>query len=410
MGQQMMEAIMGPLDIPMAREGSGTSWLPDETPMYAVHGMKGPWLLMLHWNAFAQYIDESGDRGDEDFGTINWIMGMARRNIGEGTLMLRGMLSAEPFTIGECGYPDLLATGESCKGGRELHDRQHPHDLFMELAARYARPLTQNLAVEIYGGPVGEPALGPTAYPHRLSALPNPIAPIGHHWLDSTHISFGVVTLGLFGRHWKIEGSAFNGREPDENRYDLDLDPLDSYSGRLWILPNDHWALQASIGRLKEAEPARDGRPSRDVRRPTASATYHLPLVHGGIWATTAAWGQNREGDEHTNAYLLESNLNLAERDIFFARAELTEKSGEDLVLNDATLANRIFDVSTLGAGYVRQFAPWGNFVPAVGVRIAVSFVPRDLERFYGSRSPMGFSLFVSVRPRPMEMNSMHRE
>lgn len=407
MEDPIMKAMMGPLGISMAREGSGTSWLPDATPMYAVHSMKDPWLFMLHGNVFVQYIDEGGDRGDNDFGSINWLMGMARRKIGEGDLMLRAMMSAEPDTIGECGYPDLLATGESCEGGQQLHDRQHPHDLFMELAAKYERPIAEGLGLEIYGGPVGEPALGPTAYPHRLSALPNPIAPIGHHWFDSTHISFGVVTAGLFGRQWKLEGSIFNGREPDENRYDLDLDPLDSYSGRLSILPNDRWALQASIGRLKEAEPARNGRPTRDVRRPTASATYHQPLAHGGNWATTAVWGQNREGNEHTNAYLLESSLNFAERNIIFARAELAEKSGEDLVLDDPTLIERTFDVSTVGAGYVRQFAPLGNLVPAVGVRVGVSFVPRELEQFYGSRSPTGFNLFVSVRPRPMEMGSM---
>lgn len=407
MDQSMMEAIMGPLGISLAREGSGTSWLPDATPMYALHSMKGPWLLMLHGNAFLQYLDEGGDRGDEDFGSINWLMGMARRKVGEGDFMLRAMLSAEPDTIGECGYPDLLATGESCRGGRELHDRQHPHDLFMEIAAKYERPLTEALGIELYGGPVGEPALGPTAYPHRLSALPSPIAPIGHHWFDSTHISFGVVTAGLFGKRWKIEGSVFNGREPDENRYDLDLDPLDSYSGRVWFLPNERWALQVSIGRLKEAEPARNGRPAQDIRRPTASATYHQPLAQGGTWATTAAWGQNREGDEHTNAYLIETNLNLAERHIVFARAEFVEKSGDDLVLEDQMLADRIFNISTVGAGYVYQFAPLGNFVPSAGVRAAVSFVPSALEPFYGSRSPTSFGVFVSVRPRPMEMASM---
>lgn len=406
MEHDVMQAMMGPLDISMSRDGSGTSWLPDATPMYAIHAMKGPWLLMLHGNAFLQYIDEGGDRGDEDFGSINWVMGMARRKLGDGDLMLRAMLSAEPVTIGECGYPDLLATGESCNGG-ELHDRQHPHDLFMEVAAKYERPISETLAIEFYGGPVGEPALGPTAYPHRISALPNPMAPISHHWLDSTHISFGVLTAGVFSRRWKLEGSVFNGREPDENRYDFDLDPLDSYSGRVWFLPNDQWALQASFGRLTEAEPARNGRPAKDIRRPTASATYHQQLTQGGIWATTLAWAQNRDESEQTNAYVIETNFNVAERDIYFARAELTEKTGEELVLEDPALAERTFEVSTVGVGYVRQFPPLGSFVPAVGVRVAVSFVPRELEPFYGSRSPAGVTLFVSVRPRAMEMSSM---
>jgi len=278
----------------------------------------------------------------------------------------------------------------------------------MELAASYERELAPGLAFQLYGGPVGEPALGPTAFPHRLSALPNPMAPIGHHWLDATHISFGVVTAGVYGRKWKLESSVFNGREPDENRYDIDLDALDSYSGRVWFLPTENWALQASVGHLVDAEPARNGEPAKDITRSTGSATYHRPFASGGTWASTVAWGQNREeGGERTNAYLIESNLNLAERNIIFARAELTQKSGETLVLDDSALDHRIFNVSTVGIGYARQFGPFGSFVPAVGARAAVSFVPRDLERFYGTRSPLSIVLFVSVRPKPMQMASM---
>ena len=205
----------------------------------------------------------------------------------------------------------------------------------------------------------------------------------------------------------EARGVGFNGREPDENRYDIDLDRLDSYSGRLWMLPNDRWALQVSAGRLVDAEPGRNGEPPRSITRPTTSATYHRPLANGGIWASTAAWGQNIEKDETTNAYLVETNLNLAQRNIFFARAERTEKSGETLVLDDAALSDRVFVVSTAGAGYVRQFGPFGSLVPALGLRASVSLVPRDLEPFYGSRSPAGVAILASVRPRPMEMAGM---
>ena len=411
---RMMQLMQGPLGIPMQREGSGTSWLPDSTRMYAAHRMAGSWLLMLHGNLFAQYISEGGDRGDDQFGSINWIMGMARRKAAGGDLTFRAMMSAEPVTVGECGYPDLLATGESCSGGEPIHDRQHPHDLFMELAAGYERELTPGLAFQLYGGPVGEPAIGPVAYPHRLSAFPNPIAPIGHHWFDATHITFGVATAGLFGRSWKVEGSVFNGREPDEDRYDLDLDRLDSYSGRLWLLPSANWAIQASAGRLTEVEPGRGGEPPGDQTRITASATYHRPLAMQGTWASTAAWGRNVEEDHSTNAFLVETNLNLAERNVFFVRAEAAEKTGEDLVLEDPALSERIFTVSTVGGGYVRQFGPFGSLVASLGARAAVSFVPSDLESFYGFRFPTGFAVFVNLRPRPMSMDEMggmqHRE
>jgi hypothetical protein len=219
---------------------------------------KSPQVLTSRWSPEHAFAADRFTR----INTAAWMLptavphlhpGTARRKAAGGDLMARAMMSAEPVTVGECGYPDLLATGESCKGGRQLHDRQHPHDLFMELAAGYERELTPGLGLHLYGGPVAEPALGPTAYPHRVSALPNPIAPIGHHWFDATPISFGVATAGLFGRRWKLEESIFNGRKPDENRYDIDLDRLDSYSGRLWVTPNDHWALQASAGRLVDA-------------------------------------------------------------------------------------------------------------------------------------------------------------
>jgi hypothetical protein len=187
--------MTGQLGIPQSREGSGTSWLPDASPMYAVHSQAGPWSLMFHGNVFLQYIDEGGERGESQIGSVNWLMGMAQRPLGGGALALRAMVSAEPFTVGECGFPQLLQSGESCNG-EPLHDRQHPHDLFMELAAKYDRALTDRVGVEVYGGPVAEPALGPTAFPHRPSSMPYPSAPISHHWLDASHISFGSVTGG----------------------------------------------------------------------------------------------------------------------------------------------------------------------------------------------------------------------
>lgn len=399
--------MTGPLGISMHREASGTAWLPDATPMYAVHTMSGPWMLMLHGNVFAQYIDESGDRGDDQFGSVNWLMGMARRHVGGGDLTFRVMLSAEPATVGACGYPDLLATGESCRNGRFLHDRQHPHDVFMELATGYERAISDGLAFQLYGGLAGEPALGPVGFPHRTSAFPNLAAPISHHWLDATHISFGVATAGLFGRTWKLEGSVFNGREPDEDRYDLDLDRMDSYAGRLWWLPDANWALQVSTGWLNEVEPGRHGGPRTDATRTTASATWHRSLAMNGVWATTAAWGRNDESDHTTNAFLIESNLTLADRDIFFVRGEAAEKTGEDLVLESPALDEQIFNVGSLAAGYARRIVNLGSFAALVGARASVSFVPRDLEPFYGSRSPAGFAVFVNLRPRAMSMDMM---
>jgi hypothetical protein len=233
-------------DVPMAREASGTAWLPDATPTYALHWRRGVWQLMAHGNTFVQFLHESGARGDSQAGSINWAMGIAHRNVGTGRLTFRGMFSVEPWTIGGCGYPDLLASGERCDG-EPIHDRQHPHDLLMEITASYDAPLKGSIRWQVYGGPAGEPALGPAAYPHRLSAMPNPLAPIGHHWLDSTHITFGVITGGVYGGRWKAEASAFNGREPNEHRADFDAGPLDSVSARLWYCPRQNWRFRSRL-------------------------------------------------------------------------------------------------------------------------------------------------------------------
>jgi len=390
----------GTLGISRFREASGTSWLPDETPMYAFHRTSGRWELMLHGSVAIQYINEGGDRGEEQIGSTNWIMGMAHGAVGEGTLALHAMASLDAVTVGECGYPNLVATGEFCDG-EPIHDRQHPHDLFMELTAGYERAISPGLGVQVYGGPVGEPALGPVAFPHRVSSLTNPIAPIAHHWLDSTHIAFGVVTAGVFGRSWKLEGSAFNGREPDEDRYDFDMAALDSWAARLWLLPSPRWAIQVSSGRLQEAEVPPDGGSRVDVTRTTASATYHRPLARGGHWASTAAWGRNEEHGHATEAFLFETNVNLAQRNILFARGEIVEKSAEDLVLED--LGEEVFALGKLTAGYMRQF-PLGDLAVGLGGLVSVSLLDEELEPAYGSTSPVGGAVFLRVRPAAMTM------
>jgi hypothetical protein len=382
----------------MDREGSGTSWLPDETPMYAIHSEAGGWSLMGHGSVFLQYLHETGDRGGHQVGSVNWFMGMADRNAAGGRLRLRGMVSLEPWTIRGCGYPDLLASGELCNG-QAIHDRQHPHDLFMELAATYDRPLTRQVSLQIYGGPVGEPALGPVAFMHRLSAMPNPMAPITHHWFDSTHITYGVVTGAVYGQQWKAEGSVFNGREPDEHRTNFDFGAMDSWSGRLWYLPTKRWAFQVSAGHLKEAEVRQPDEPRIDVDRATVSATYHRALERGGIWANTLGWGRNAESvGERTNAFMAESSLSLEDRDAVYARFETSQKSSHDLALP----GDQVFTVAKIQGGYTRYLTTRAGLKPGIGAAVSESIVPADLRPFYGSRLNAGFAVYVTLRPAVM--------
>ncbi len=390
-------------EMQLEREGSGTAWLPDETPMYAIHWQRGAWLLMAHENAFVQFLHETGERGDDQFGSINWFMGMAHRDLGPGRLMLRGMFSTEPWTIRGCGYPDLLASGEQCNG-EKIHDRQHPHDFMMEISGEYDAPLTGPVRWQVYGGPAGEPALGPVGYPHRVSALPNPLAPISHHWLDSTHITYGLITGGVYGARWKAEGSVFNGREPDEHRADFDFGPLDSISGRLSFLPTARLSLQVSAGRLTEAEAGEHGGPRADVSRVTASATYHANARDNGIWATTLAWGRNEEAGHGSNALLIETNLTLHDRDSWFGRFETVEKTAHDLALEESSEA---FTLAKLQGGYTRYLPARKRMQLGLGAAVSAGFVPQRLERAYGSRINAGFGVFVTVRPAAMMMMDM---
>ena len=379
-----------------AREASGTAWLPDATPMYGLHHQARGWETMLHGNGFVQLLHEAAPehRGDTQAGSINWAMGMARRPLAGGRFGVRTMVSLEPWTIGGCGYPNLLATGELCEGDN-IHDKQHPHDLFMEVAAEFDWPLTSSLRWQLYGGLAGEPALGPPGFPHRLSAMPNPVSPIIHHWVDSTHITFGVVTAGVYSTRWKAETSVFNGREPDEDRYDFDLGPLDSMAGRFSFLPTSALALQVSAGRLAEAEMPYAGGPASDVVRLTSSATYHHRFGERNLWATTAAWGANRESGDTTHGVLIESSASFSERHAWFGRLELNGKPAHDLHIHEAT---GVFTVGKVQAGYTRYLDTRHGLQPGIGATLSAAFVPEALRPRYGGVG-MGAGLFLTVRP-----------
>ncbi len=330
--------------------------------MYGVHRIWGGWDVMLHGNANAQflyepgYIHRTGGFSTGQFGSVNWGMVMARRRLGAGRLGLRGMASVEPWTVSACGYLNLLATGEMCEGDT-IHDRQHPHDVVMELAADYDRPLRGDLRWQVYAGLAGEPALGPSGFPHRISALSSPIAPIAHHWLDSTHITYGLVTTGVYDRRWKAEISLFNGREPDENRADLDLAPLDSVSARVSFAATSRLVVQVSAAHLHEAEAEFAPQPRTSTNRVTASATYHRPFGTNGTWATTLAYGRNSglsvlpDGvfDELTHGALLESSLTAGERHTWFGRLELVGKPAHDLHAHE--YGTQVFPIGKIQGG-----------------------------------------------------------
>ncbi len=377
-----------------SRDGSGTAWLPDSSPVHAVHLNAGGFRWMVHGQLYGAVSWQGGDTGDREALSTNWIMAMATRPVGDGRLMLRAMLSLEPFTVGDEGYALVGQSGETA-GGEPLIDRQHPHDLFMELAAGVRHPVGP-LEVELYGGPAAEPALGPVAFPHRVSAMPSPLAPLGHHWLDSTHISYGVVTAGVGTRRVKLEGSWFNGREPDEQREDLDLRGFDSVSARLSAMPTRDLAVQASWAFLDSPETLE---PELSVQRITASATYNRPLRGQRNWATTVAWGRNLPDEgPTTDALLAETAYDTGRYGTAFARVEQVDKEAHEMGI-DMPMVEEV-RVHGLALGHLYEVGDLGDLRPGVGAVASLTHaVDDELAARYGQSTVLGAMVYLTLRP-----------
>jgi hypothetical protein len=393
MGMEMHSSIN--LADPMSREGSGTSWIPDSSPMYGRMFMFGENRLMLHGAIFLRYTNVSTRRGDDRIDAPNWFMGMYSRPLwNEAQFGSRLMMSLDPLTEGGRGYPLLFQTGESWND-QPLHDRQHPHDLFDELSFSLSQKFEHDLSAYIYFGYPGEPALGPPTFMHRPSAMDDPDAPIGHHWQDSTHVTFGVATGGLQWRDIKIEGSIFTGREPNEDRYNFDQPDFDSYSGRLSWNPTRNLALQVSYGYIKSPEALE---PELNRHRTTASLIYNVPLGNDSNWATSFVWGQNNDtGEGKTQSFLVESDYQRG-RDTVYFRWERVEKSGHELVLNEAA-HTRIFPVAAYTLGYVRDLSHGNGIDIGLGTQFTINNRPDTLDRYYGDDLGYAFEFFLRIRP-----------
>jgi hypothetical protein len=399
----LMTGAFGPY--PMAREASGTSWQPDNTAVDGIHQMNGPWMTMYHGFINTVYDHQGGPRGDNLAFSESMFMAMASRPLGNGTLGLRAMVSLDPV-IGKRGYPLLFQTGETADGHNALVDRQHPHDLLMELSASYSLNLGNGSSAFVYAGLPGEPALGPPAFMHRVSGMDNPEAPLTHHWLDSTHITFGVVTAGYVWRDVKLEASSFNGREPDQFRWNVETRKLDSASARLSWNPSADWSLQVSHGRLKSPESLE---PDVMVHRTTASAMVQKTI--GGMpTQTTLAWGRNRhDPGTATNAYLLESSIRVRPDTTVFGRFESVQNGelfGHGHSDDDSAgaggavtgaLQDRVFNIKKLSVGVVHDFAQLGPVKFGVGGVASAFAKPAALDTVYGD-SPSAWMLFFRAK------------
>lgn len=380
-----MTGIFG--DYPMTRDASGTSWQPDATPHSMGHEMHGGWMVMGHLMLNAVYDWQSGPRGDEKAFVAGMAMAAARRDLESGGIInLRAMLSPDPF-MGKTGYPLLLAAGETADGVTHLVDRQHPHDLFMELSASYSHPVANDDSLFVYFGLPGEPAFGPPAFMHRLSTLDSPEAPITHHWFDSTHITFGVATVGWVHEAWKLEVSQFTGREPDEDRFDIEDPRFDSTSIRVSFNPNENWAFQVSWANINSPEALE---PEVDETRLSASAIYTVALEDGGFWSTTLAWGlKDPTADVTLYAYAVETAYAPNKDWTFFARGELIDS-------HELSPSHDIETVGKISLGGIRDFHLSDEVKIGIGALYSKNLVTDDLEPLYNG-DPEGAMVFVRL-------------
>ncbi|MGE5430330.1 MAG: hypothetical protein ACM3QX_04600 [Syntrophomonadaceae bacterium] len=383
--------------------GSGTAWLPKSSPAYGYMSRMGSWMLMFHGNIFLRYNSQDatkkGVRGASKFDAPDWFMVMAENSLNKNSkLKLNLMMSLDPLLVGNSGYPLLFQSGETYES-RPLVDRQHPHDLFSELSAEYTYSFSRDFALDAYLGYPGEPAIGPVAFMHRPSAQNNPDSPIGHHWQDATHITFGTATLGLRFYNLKIEGSVFTGREPNENRYNFDKPKFNSYSGRISLNPAAGFSLQTSYAFIRSPESLH---PEENIHRTTASVLHSMKLSEGSFTNSAIIWGYNYlDAEDKEHSVTLESDLDFS-KFALYGRYEWIQKSALELNLRDFE-PKRIFPINaiTIGASYsLLQFA---NTSFRFGIQGSLFTTVSALEYLYG-KNPLSVEVYFRITPGLMAM------
>jgi hypothetical protein len=385
-------------NLPMNRDGSGTSWQPDDSPKAMYMKMRNKNTFMLHGFLFfrfnTQKLSDNNKRGSNKFDAPNMFMFMWQRKFDIKNLFaFHSMFSLDPLTVGESGYPLLFQTGESYKGV-PLVDKQHPHDLFAELSANYTYSFTTDVDLNTYFGYPGEPALGPVVFMHRLSGINNPNAPLSHHRQDATHITFGVGTLGIRYKVVKLEGSIFTGREPDEHRYDFDKSKFDSHSERISISPNKNFALQVSSGFIKSPE---ELFPDENITRTTASITHTKQMHMKKFISTTLVWGMNHSSaGNNTHSFLFENNLRLNLVSIFY-RYEFVQKDARELNLGHFE-ESTVFNIQAFTLGFNKILFSYSKTDISMGMQGTLNFPDRNLEPIYGNL-PVTAAAYIKIAP-----------
>ena len=398
---QMNMGATSPAADSLMNLASGTSMNPESWKMPMLMRTADGWQLMFMGSAFVVETQQTGPRGADKFYSESWGMFAASHELAGGTFMFDLMLSLDPATITGRRYPELFQTGETAFG-KPLVDAQHPHDFIMALGFHYAHSLGEHTTLQLYFAPVGDPALGPVAFPHRASASELPQAPLGHHWEDSTHIADEVLTAGILYKKVRLEASGFYGTEPDENRWNIDYGPMNSWSTRLSIMPAKNWIAQVSVGRLARPERQEPG----DIVRSTASLQYTRPM-QSGQWSTSLIWGRNHRLLDHnnSNAYLLESVFPIHRKNFLTGRIELVDKNElfsdqPDLAEQLARTVGSSFRVGAYTFGGTRDIGTFRKIETGIGANITTYSLPGAIRPYYGDH-PLAVNIYLRLRLKP---------
>jgi hypothetical protein len=383
---------MNPAAMSLMNLASGTAVNPASWTMPMLMAHLGSWNAMFMGDAFIVDTQQSGPRGGDKLYSSNAFMAAAGHRAGaKGALQFDLMMSLEPATITGERYPLLFQTGETAYG-HPLYDAQHPHNLIMALGLNYAYEISEGTTFNVYVAPVGDPALGPVAYPHRASAEELPQAPLSHHLQDSTHISDDVVTVGIAHKKLKLEASGFHGAEPGENRWIIQQGSLDSWSTRLWFFPTKDWAAQFSVGRLAHPEALEAG----DQVRTIGSISYTK-----SNWSSSLIWGRVHytANDRNLNSYLAETVVPISRKNFITGRIELVDK---DELFNDQpdiplSLSASTFRIGACTLGYTRDVALFSHIQSGIGANFSMYSLPDAIKPYYGNH-PVGGNIFIRLR------------
>jgi len=191
---------------------------------------------------------------------------------------------------------------------------------------------------------------------------------------------------------WKLEASRYNGREPDQHRYDIETGALDSTAARLSWNPTQRWALQASWADEIGPEQLE---PGVDQHKVSMSAIYTVPFGDHGWWSTTAAWGRRSSEGLDLDAWVLESAVKPDAAWTVFARAERVDNDE----LTPAVLGRHgpVFTVGKVSLGAIHDWALSPHVSFGLGGLYAFDFVPGALDVAYGD-DPRGAMAFVRLK------------